>query len=90
MFLLDQDGCFIVKGLREIIDEKSFLNLMCYKRRNGTRQSLEKFASLFGVYNKKESRFYWLHHLGIDLNSVLCSHCGNEIETVEHYFLKVS
>ena len=86
---LDKDGCFTVKGLRELIDGK-ILGQPNRLQTTKWNKTIPRKVCIFiwRLQQKRVPVFDWLNHLGIDLNSILCSHCGNEIETVEHCFLR--
>ena len=90
-WLHDDKGCFTVKILHEMLDKTFLINFSTRNSRNEVEQGYPK-KSLYCIFiwqlqKKKITIYTWLDHIGIDLNSTLCPHCEDDIETVDHCFL---
>ena len=85
----DKDkGMFTVRRLRELIDEKILHSPNVAQETRWCKIVPRKVCIfIWRLQRRRLPVFEWLHHIGIDLNSTLCSHCGNEIETLDHCFL---
>ncbi|GJX11249.1 putative heat shock protein 70 family protein [Tanacetum coccineum] len=87
----DDDGIFTVKRLRELIDDKILNKTNGIQETKWNKLSPRKICIfIWRLQKRRLPAFTWLDHLGIDLDSTLCPHCEDEIETVEHCFLKCS
>nr|GEY38199.1 RNA-directed DNA polymerase, eukaryota, reverse transcriptase zinc-binding domain protein [Tanacetum cinerariifolium] len=87
----DNNGAFTVKKLREMVDDK-ILNRTSSAQETKWCKIIPRKACIF-IWRLQQRRlpvYTWLDRLGIDLNSTLCPHCGNDIETVDHCFLGCS
>ncbi|GKE02928.1 putative RNA-directed DNA polymerase, eukaryota, reverse transcriptase zinc-binding domain protein [Tanacetum coccineum] len=87
----DDDGAFIVKKLREMVDDK-ILNRTIGTQETKWCKIVPRNVCIF-IWRLQRRRlpvYTWLDHLVMDLNSILCPHCGNDIETMDHCFLGCS
>ena len=79
----------MVRRLRELIDEKILHSPNVAQETRWCKIVPRKICIfIWRLQRRRLPVFEWLHHIGIDLNSTLCSHCGNEIETLDHCFLR--
>ena len=88
-WLLEMDGRFTVKGLREMVDEKVL----------GPRSSVEG-TKWCKIVPRKVNVFMWrlkcgripvrtlLDHIGVDLHSTLCPQCEEAVETIDHSMVR--
>ena len=87
-FLDVKDGHFIVKRLRELIDNKIHDSSNTSQETRWNKAIPRKVCIfIWRCQQKRLPVWSWLHHIGIDLNSILCPHCGNDIETLDHCFI---
>ncbi|GJS11485.1 RNA-directed DNA polymerase, eukaryota, reverse transcriptase zinc-binding domain protein [Tanacetum coccineum] len=87
-WLLDDKGIFTVKSLREKIDEVA-LNATITPQKTKWNTYIPRKTCIF-VWRLQQRRLpvrSWLHHIGMDLNTILCPHCDTDIETFEHCFM---
>ncbi|GJS75835.1 RNA-directed DNA polymerase, eukaryota, reverse transcriptase zinc-binding domain protein [Tanacetum coccineum] len=87
-WLLDDKDIFTVKSLREKIDEAT-LNTTVTAQKTKWNTYIPRKICIF-VWRLQQRRLpvrSWLHHIGMDLNTILCPHCDTEIETFEHCFI---
>ncbi|GKA26341.1 putative RNA-directed DNA polymerase [Tanacetum coccineum] len=87
-WLLDDKGIFTVKSLREKIDEAT-LNTTVTAQKTKWNTYIPRKICIF-VWRLQQRRLpvrSWLHHIGMDLNTILCPHRDTEIETFEHFFI---
>ncbi|KAJ9556398.1 hypothetical protein OSB04_011012 [Centaurea solstitialis] len=79
---LDPQGGFSVKMLRSILGEKRSRSREGRGRVEPTRW-VKSIPAKINVLNSKDSRVE-LDKYGIDLDSILCSRCNQEVESVHH------
>ncbi|GJW81594.1 RNA-directed DNA polymerase, eukaryota, reverse transcriptase zinc-binding domain protein [Tanacetum coccineum] len=87
-WLLGDKGIFTVKSLREKIDEVA-LNATITPQKTKWNTYIPRKTCIF-VWRLQQRRLpvrSWLHHIGMDLNTILCPHCDTDIETFEHCFM---
>ncbi|GJX55919.1 reverse transcriptase domain, reverse transcriptase zinc-binding domain protein [Tanacetum coccineum] len=87
----DDDGAFTVKKLRDLGDDK-ILNRTIGAQETKWCKIVPRKVCIF-IWRLQRRRlpvYTWLDHLVMDLNSILCPHCGNDIETMDHCFLGCS
>ncbi|GJY66889.1 RNA-directed DNA polymerase, eukaryota [Tanacetum coccineum] len=87
-WLLNDKGIFTVKSLREKIDEVT-LNATITPQKTKWNTYIPRKICIF-VWRLQQRRLpvrSWLHHIGMDLNTILCPHCDTDIETFEHCFM---
>ncbi|GKB03950.1 RNA-directed DNA polymerase, eukaryota, reverse transcriptase zinc-binding domain protein [Tanacetum coccineum] len=91
-WLLDaDDGRFMVKMLRELIDEKILHSTDGSQETKWNKVIPRKVCiMIWRLQQRRLPVLSWLHHIDIDLNSSLCPHCGNATKSLEHYFIHFS
>ncbi|GJX76874.1 hybrid signal transduction histidine kinase M [Tanacetum coccineum] len=87
----DDNGAFMVKELRNMVDDK-ILNPTNGAQDTKWCKIIPRKVCIFiwHLQQRRLSVYTCLENLGIDLNSTLCPHCGNDIKTVDHCFLRCS
>ncbi|GKC74702.1 RNA-directed DNA polymerase, eukaryota, reverse transcriptase zinc-binding domain protein [Tanacetum coccineum] len=90
-WLLDKNGQFTVKCLREKIDEKILISTNSTKETKWSKIIPRKICIfIWRLQQRRLPVLTWLQHIGMDLNSILCPHCEDDIETFDHCFMRCS
>ncbi|GKA53824.1 ALP1-like protein isoform X1 [Tanacetum coccineum] len=86
----DDDGAFTVKKLRDLVDDK-ILNRTIGAQETKWCKIVPRKVCIF-IWRLQRRRlpvYIWLDRLGMDVNSILCPHCGMVLKTVVNAFLAV-
>lgn len=86
---LEENGFFTVKTLRELIDGKILQRSNTWQETRWCK-IIPRKVCIF-IWRLNQGRIpvrFWLDHIGLDLDSMLCPHCDEEVETIDHCFLR--